>query len=628
MTTPILGLDDMEFGQTLHNITHNEAVRLLEAALAQGAISDSTSAEPGSPADGDVYILPASPTGTDWAAQAQYDVAIYRETEWVFFTPVEGFSIWVNDTDKQMVFDGSAFVEQAALSAGISGMGDDEVPYVASGALTSDSNFSYDGTHLHVPGVQLNGGSGTQGQITWNTDEETADLICNGSTLQLGQETVYHCRNNSGADITDGTPVMATGTLGASGRITIAEMDGTDPDNAKLFLGLATETITNGSDGKVTHFGKVRQIDTSGTPYGETWNDGDLIYIDTSAAGDLTNVEPTDSGSLNMVVAIVIYAHASVGTLAVRVNNLDVHAFAHFNKLEYGTSKVEIPSSGGDVEITVGGTERVTIDSSGATVNNTIYHKDSGVAHGMTSLEETDTFGAIGVISVAEGGLKIRGLTESDIGTNIQGMITNETTTATGNAANIIAAYLKSGTSITALSSNANVATFTNNGTVVETTKGNGDKILQGGLAVGGGTDYLDAYEEGSFSAGISIGGSTSGITYTNADGQYTKIGNLVHVSLTISLSSKNSLTGDILLTGLPFVVGSYLDGTLSESCLSVGYWDNLATSVVYLQAVAIDGTTSANISMATAAATGLSVLGGADITDSFNIRVSGTYMV
>lgn len=174
--------------------------------------------------------------------------------------------------------------------------------------------------------IQFTGGTGDQGTVSWNTDEETLDIIQNGATLQVGQEVQIHCRNNTGSDIPNGTPVMATGTLGASGRITIAPMDSTDPANAKFFIGIATEDIEDGTDGKVTTFGKIRHIDTTDSSiFTGTIIDGNVLYLDPANAGKLTNVEPTGF-DLNMAVAFVIHA-ASNGTLMVRVNNLDENRF-------------------------------------------------------------------------------------------------------------------------------------------------------------------------------------------------------------------------------------------------------------------------------------------------------------
>lgn len=174
--------------------------------------------------------------------------------------------------------------------------------------------------------LQFLGGIGTQGTVSWNTDEETLDLIQNGATLQIGQEVQVHCRNNSGADIPDGTPVMATGSLGASGRITISPMDGTSAANVDYMLGIATEAIANGTDGKVTTFGKIRGIDTTGTSVGETWLDGDVLWVSPTTAGALTNVKPSIH-NLGMAVALVVKAHATVGTLMVRVTSFDENAF-------------------------------------------------------------------------------------------------------------------------------------------------------------------------------------------------------------------------------------------------------------------------------------------------------------
>lgn len=170
--------------------------------------------------------------------------------------------------------------------------------------------------------IQLTGGTGTQGTVSWNADEETLDVIQNGAVLQLGQEVQYHCKNQTGSTIANGTAVMAVGTLGASGRIKIAPMDGTVQSNAKFFLGVATEDIANGDDGKVTHFGKVRGIDTS------AWSDGDVLWVSDTTAGALTNTQPAQY-KIGMPVAFVINSHAANGTIFVRASSLDEHLYMH-----------------------------------------------------------------------------------------------------------------------------------------------------------------------------------------------------------------------------------------------------------------------------------------------------------
>lgn len=157
--------------------------------------------------------------------------------------------------------------------------------------------------------------------LSWNADESTIDVVLSGATLQVGQEQLIRVTNNSGVAIDNGTAVMATGTLGNSGRITVAKANLTQA-NAKFILGVVTETIANGADGFVTAFGKVRGIQTNGVNYGETWVDGDVLYVKDSGSGALTKVVPTDT-QVKLPMAIVISSHAVNGTLFVRVNSID-----------------------------------------------------------------------------------------------------------------------------------------------------------------------------------------------------------------------------------------------------------------------------------------------------------------
>lgn len=63
----------------------------------------------------------------------------------------------------------------------------------------------------------------------------------------------------------------------------------------------------------------------------------------------------------------------------------------------------------------------------------------------------------------------------------------------------------------------------------------------------------FDDYEEGTFTPAIALGGATTGITYGNQTGTYTKIGNVVCYHLNILLTNKGVATGNLSITGLPF---------------------------------------------------------------------------
>jgi hypothetical protein len=78
------------------------------------------------------------------------------------------------------------------------------------------------------------------------------------------------------------------------------------------------------------------------------------------------------------------------------------------------------------------------------------------------------------------------------------------------------------------------------------------------------GTNFLDNYATGSITPTIGFGGSSTGITYSNNTGKYTRIGNICHFYLIIQLSSKGAQAGNLLISGLPITVnGFYLNSVV-----------------------------------------------------------------
>ena len=193
----------------------------------------------------------------------------------------------------------------------------EDAPTIAGIAVWNDTADRFDTTlDVKVDSIQLNGGTGSQGLISWNADEETLDVVQNGAVLQVGQGLQVHCRNNTASTIANGTVVMATGTLGTSGRITVAPYDGTA--DVKYVLGITTEAIAVGDDGKVTTFGKIRGINTS------SWAEGSVLYTTTN--GGLTSTVPISG--VKLAVAFVVSSHANNGTLMVRINSVNERANA------------------------------------------------------------------------------------------------------------------------------------------------------------------------------------------------------------------------------------------------------------------------------------------------------------
>lgn len=143
-----------------------------------------------------------------------------------------------------------------------------------------------------------------EGSLHWNQDAGTLDLDMEGEVrLQIGQEILYHVTNKTGSLIPNGTAVRYAGGIGNSGKLLVTPMLGDGTYNSELFLGVTTDDIPNEDNGWVTHFGKVRGIDTRGS-HGEVWNDGDVLYLSPIYAGELTNIEPNTPNN-DIKVAIV-----------------------------------------------------------------------------------------------------------------------------------------------------------------------------------------------------------------------------------------------------------------------------------------------------------------------------------
>jgi hypothetical protein len=146
------------------------------------------------------------------------------------------------------------------------------------------------------------------GRIYWNRDDGTLDLDQPGDTvLQIGQEVQFYARNTSGVLVTNGTPVMFTGTVGALSKLEfgLAVADGSVPSD--YMMGVATQDIPNNEFGYITDFGIVRGFNTTGAPYGQVWADGDLLYFDPATPGAWTNVQP-QAPNINVPVAVVLNA--------------------------------------------------------------------------------------------------------------------------------------------------------------------------------------------------------------------------------------------------------------------------------------------------------------------------------
>ena len=164
------------------------------------------------------------------------------------------------------------------------------------------------------------------GRMQWNATDGTMDLrlLGNNVTLQIGQETVTRVVNKSGIDLLEANyqvvRIRKVAEGGAQGqRLAVVLAQGNNENNSTEVLGLVTETINANQEGFITNFGEVKQINTTGSLQGETWVDGDVVYLSATTPGQLTNIRPIAPNHA-VIVGYVTYAHAINGKIYVSVD--------------------------------------------------------------------------------------------------------------------------------------------------------------------------------------------------------------------------------------------------------------------------------------------------------------------
>jgi hypothetical protein len=192
-------------------------------------------------------------------------------------------------------------------------------------------NLQISGSINSVDYIDFNTGSVvTQpipGRLSWNDVDGTLDIGLKGGnvTLQIGQEEVTRVVNKTADDLLEADysvvrirSVAEGGAQGGRLAVVLALAD-SDADSATT-LGVVTENIAKNQEGFITLSGQVKKINTTGALQGETWVDGDVLYLSSTIPGCLTNIKPTAPNHL-VIVGFVEYAHNNQGKIFVKIDN-------------------------------------------------------------------------------------------------------------------------------------------------------------------------------------------------------------------------------------------------------------------------------------------------------------------
>lgn len=301
-----LALPYLGASQSQKHVTVNEGLRFLDVLVQIAVKSVSLSSPPGSPADGQRWIIGPAPTGL-WAGRAT-QIAAWQDGAWVFYAPKDGWLAWNEATLTSLVFSAGSWVSLigALLAAGVAD---------TAFTLTDDVDPTKKAT-FELAGIS----TGTTRTFTLpNTTSELAILA--GTQTFTGNKTF-------------------SGTLTASGTVTVSA--------AAATIGTATTTATYGMGTGATTTGLTKTVNLgTGGASGSTT----VVNIGPVAAGaGGTTVVNTPTVTFANAVTQVGMPQAN---LTAQLLGLGGATADSYNRLSINTPAMLFNNAGAGIEATV-----------------------------------------------------------------------------------------------------------------------------------------------------------------------------------------------------------------------------------------------------------------------------------
>lgn len=164
--TPNLGLPYIAAAQAQKHVTHNEAIRRLDAIVQLAVLDRDLAAPPAFPPEGSRYIVAVNSTGL-WAGQS-LQITAWQDGAWAFFAPQRGWIAWIVDEGLAVAWNGTAWL---ALAGSVSV---NPIPLVGVNTTADATNR----LAVAAPATLLNhAGAGHQLKVNKAAVPETASLI-------------------------------------------------------------------------------------------------------------------------------------------------------------------------------------------------------------------------------------------------------------------------------------------------------------------------------------------------------------------------------------------------------------------------------------------------------------------
>lgn len=166
--TPNLSLPYIASAQAQKHVTHNEAIRSLDALVQVAVVDRDLTAPPLSPAEGERYIVASGATGA-WATH-DAKLAAWQDGAWAFYSPREGWIVWVSDEGLLVCWNATAWTEVTGATASLL----QNASFVGINATADTTNR----LSVSAPATLLNHeGGGHQLKLNKNGATQTASLL-------------------------------------------------------------------------------------------------------------------------------------------------------------------------------------------------------------------------------------------------------------------------------------------------------------------------------------------------------------------------------------------------------------------------------------------------------------------
>jgi hypothetical protein len=210
--TPNLVLPYLAANQSQKHVTVNEALRRLDALVQITVVSTALATPPGSPSEGQGWIVAPGPTGA-WTGKAG-KIAAWQDGAWAFYGPGIGWNAWDQTTGKFWVYSGAAWIVATPTWADITSKPTTALGFAAD-AVDLGTNQSISGQKTFASTMTL---TGFNNDLGTSTGTDTTNLAT-GATLNGNIKTV----NIGTAGVSGSTTIVTIGSAvaGALGSLTI-----------------------------------------------------------------------------------------------------------------------------------------------------------------------------------------------------------------------------------------------------------------------------------------------------------------------------------------------------------------------------------------------------------------------